>query len=86
MSADRQARKNRNVRPSTQIARMHSRRWNHGITSAIIGAHVAPSTGKAGWSLPLTLALLAGQIPTVNASQRTTPFRRGVNGSSRLTY
>ena len=27
---------------------------------SIIGACVAPSTGKAGWSLPLTLAVLAG--------------------------
>ena len=25
----------------------------------IIGARVAPSTGKAGWRLPLSLALLA---------------------------
>ncbi len=30
MSADRQARKNRNVRPSTQIARIYSQRRNHG--------------------------------------------------------
>ncbi len=27
-----------------------------------VGARVAPSTGKAGWSLPFSLALLAGYL------------------------
>ena len=35
-------------------------RWLDKINVAIIGARVAPSTGKAGWRLPLSLALLAG--------------------------
>ncbi len=30
---------------------------------AMVGARVAPSTGEAGWSLPLSLASLAGEVP-----------------------
>jgi len=31
---------------------------------SVIGVHVAPSTGKAGWSLPLSRAVRAKSIPT----------------------
>ena len=34
-----------------------------------MGASVAPSAGEAGWSLPLSLALLAESIPTDGGSQ-----------------
>ena len=32
----------------------------HASLPLIVGACVAPSTGEAGWSLPLSLAVLAG--------------------------
>jgi hypothetical protein len=35
-----------------------------GCFDIFVGARVAPSTGEAGWSLPLSLALLARLILT----------------------